>query len=81
VITLASTIMDNIPTHLPKFFKLTPAAKKKIQAANPDNGRVCELELNSERRILTWTAGQKGGFDEMNWSQKRLHEVAQKGGC
>ncbi len=73
--------MANIPTHLSKFFKLTPAAKEKMQAANPDNGRVCELDPNSERRVLTWTVGPKGGFDEMDWSQKRLHTVAQKGEC
>jgi hypothetical protein len=73
--------MANIPAHVSKFFKLTSTAKEKMQAMSPGNGRVCELDPNNVRRVLTWTVGPKGGFDDMYWSQKRLHEAAQKSKC
>ena len=44
-----------------------------------DAGRICELDASDNRRVLIWKAGQDGGFDEMNWSQKTLHEAAQIG--
>jgi len=81
VITLAFAIMANIPAHVSKFFKLSSTAMEKMQATSPDNGRVCELDRNNERRVLTWTVGAKGGFDDIYWSQKRLHQAAQKGEC
>lgn len=73
--------MANIPAHVSKFFKLSSTAKEKMQATSPGNGRVCELDPNNKRRILTWTVGPKGGFDDIHWSQKRLHEAAKKGEC
>ena len=44
-----------------------------------DVGRICQLDASDNQRVLTWKASKDGGFDEMNWSQKTLHEAAQNG--
>jgi len=71
--------MADIPPFLSKSFKLSQAAKRKMAAISDDAGRICELDATDNRRVLTWTVGKGGGFDEMNWSQKTLIEAAQNG--